>query len=40
LTAKAAIKTVFPEFTDNMVKKVEKQVVAGWNVFVAFSYPK
>jgi hypothetical protein len=22
-----------------MVKKAEKQIVAGWNVFVTFSYP-
>lgn len=39
LAAKTSIKTVFPDFEDSMVEKVEKQIVAGWNVFVTFSYP-
>jgi hypothetical protein len=39
LAAKTTIKQVFPDFENSWVKKVEKQVVAGWNIFVTFSYP-
>jgi hypothetical protein len=39
LAAKAAIKQVFPDFENTWIKKAEKQVVAGWNIFVTFSYP-
>lgn len=36
LSAQAAILEVFPDFTVDMIKKAEKQLVAGWNVFVTF----